>query len=264
MKTRLAAVILIIAMASGAAYGQTGVDLSFDWIGDGAATLGGVGAALTAYLILPDSAAPIPATPDFSAVPALDAAFMGPWNGTADTLSTITEAIAALSPMAFAAFAGDDWLQCAAITAESLLWASAAKDLLKFAFPRLRPWTYYDYSAVPASMLSEAWISFPSGHTTVAFAGAAALATIALGTDKLGPAGPWLAAGALGFAATTGILRMAAGAHFLSDVLVGATIGSGIGWLTAWLHLKQPTAKEGEPTVSVMPTGMGIAVAVGL
>jgi undecaprenyl-diphosphatase len=198
-------------------------------------------------------------------VPALDAVFMGPWNGTADAISTATELIAALSPMAFAAFAGDDWLECAVITAESLLWASAAKDLLKYAFPRLRPWTYYGYSAVPADSLGEAWISFPSGHTTVAFAGAAALATIALSTDKLGPAGPWLAAGGLGLAATTGILRMAAGAHFLSDVLAGAALGAGIGWLTAFFHLKSASAPGGEaPAVSLSPTASGLKISIAL
>jgi len=45
-----------------------------------------------------------------------------------------------------------------------------------------------------------------------------------------------LYAGALGVS----VLRVAAGKHFPTDVLGGAALGTGIGWLVAKVHPTQP------------------------
>ena len=67
--------------------------------------------------------------------------------------------------------------------------------------------------------------SFPSGHTAGSFAAATALAAF-YPHDR-----PLL----LAFASAVGISRVYLGHHFLSDVLVGAALGSGIGALAARL-----------------------------
>ncbi|MBQ4822623.1 phosphatase PAP2 family protein [Aquimarina sp. MMG016] len=61
--------------------------------------------------------------------------------------------------------------------------------------------------------------SFPSGHTTTAFATASVLYEEFIDTS------PLLAYSGYIFAATTGGLRMLNNKHYLSDVLVGAGIG---------------------------------------
>lgn len=67
--------------------------------------------------------------------------------------------------------------------------------------------------------------SFPSGHTAGSFAAATALATF-YPKDR-----PIL----FGLAGAVGLSRVYLGHHFLSDVLVGAAIGTGIG--VAWAQL---------------------------
>jgi membrane-associated phospholipid phosphatase len=70
-------------------------------------------------------------------------------------------------------------------------------------------------------------LSFFSGHTTTAFALAAATGTVATMRGYRWAPVPWIAGGAL--AAGTGYLRVAADRHWLSDVLVGAAMGIAIG-----------------------------------
>ncbi|MDY8137775.1 phosphatase PAP2 family protein [Aquimarina sp. 2201CG5-10] len=66
---------------------------------------------------------------------------------------------------------------------------------------------------------SEQTNSFPSGHTSIAFATATVL------YEEFIDSSPLLAYSGYLFAATTGSLRMLNNKHYLSDVLVGAGIG---------------------------------------
>ncbi len=70
-------------------------------------------------------------------------------------------------------------------------------------------------------------LSFFSGHTTTAFALAAASGTVATMRGYRWAPVPWMAGGAL--AAGTGYLRIAADRHWLTDVLVGMVTGIAIG-----------------------------------
>ncbi len=71
--------------------------------------------------------------------------------------------------------------------------------------------------------------SFPSGHTTLAFAGATVLYHEFIDTD------PWLAYSGFAFASATGCLRLTNRAHWLPDVLTGAGIGLLTGNLVYYL-----------------------------
>ena len=61
----------------------------------------------------------------------------------------------------------------------------------------------------------------------------------------------------LGVAATTALLRVATDVHYVSDVLVGATIGTTTGLLLPWaLHYRYgatPRASSSEPSLTVLP-----------
>lgn len=64
-------------------------------------------------------------------------------------------------------------------------------------------------------------VSFPSGHTTVAFALASVLSEHA---DR-----PWVSGVAYGLASLVGAARIAQRSHFLSDVVAGGLIGTFVG-----------------------------------
>lgn len=61
--------------------------------------------------------------------------------------------------------------------------------------------------------------SFPSGHTSVAFCFAQIV------HHEFGGRSPWFSIGAYATATTVGMMRVAKGAHWFSDVMVGAGIG---------------------------------------
>lgn len=100
--------------------------------------------------------------------------------------------------------------------------------VVKYAVRRDRPYTHNPRAAVIdySAHAKGSDHSFFSGHTSLAFA---ALTTSAMLYEGDGNArlGLWAGAGALG--AATGVLRVRAGQHFPSDVLVGAAVGTGFG-----------------------------------
>jgi membrane-associated phospholipid phosphatase len=102
------------------------------------------------------------------------------------------------------------------------LWAESATELLKVGFGRERP-VLYTQQGVGAETNKDNLRSFPSGHTSVAFA----LATSLWLAERDMHGRPGLV-GWLGFVGATGIgvLRVAAGKHFPSDVFAGAVLGT--------------------------------------
>ncbi len=91
-------------------------------------------------------------------------------------------------------------------------------DILKILIARPRPKIYFNehlYHPLFLKLKAAFW-SMPSGHTTTAFAAAMALALIY-------PKYKWLF---LFLALLVGISRVALHQHFISDVIVGACIGS--------------------------------------
>ena len=94
---------------------------------------------------------------------------------------------------------------------------------LKKATGRKRPCAYEPHCW--ASLLPPDQFSFPSGHTITAFAMAVSLSLYY----------PDLAAGLLFCAVSVAASRVVLGMHFLSDVVVGAAIGTGLAYLAARL-----------------------------
>ena len=114
--------------------------------------------------------------------------------------------------------------------------------------------------------------SFFSGHTAMAFAAAGASCSHHLNLALYGDGvGDGLAcAGAFVVAGVTGALRVASDRHYLSDVLVGASVGTLIGLGLPWLlHYRfddgpaEPAELPSGPQLSVVPFGEGGAALVG-
>jgi membrane-associated phospholipid phosphatase len=117
----------------------------------------------------------------------------------------------------------ENWPIDALLIAEATLSATAVNQLVKFTVGRSRP---YATGATAADLKdpADANLSFFSGHTTWAFALATSAGTVA---TLRGYRHAWMVwAAGLPLAATTGILRMGADKHWMSDVLVGAGVGT--------------------------------------
>ena len=106
---------------------------------------------------------------------------------------------------------------------------------LKYSINRKRPFEAYDFIDKQSKGGGP---SFPSGHTSNAFATATAMTFAFPKWYVAVPAFSW--AGAVGYS------RMHLGVHYPSDVLVGAAVGAGSAWLGHWLNkrLFQSRAKR--------------------
>lgn len=104
---------------------------------------------------------------------------------------------------------------------------------LKYSVSRDRPFiTYPDITKKSAAGSP----SFPSGHTSSAFATATSLSLAYPKWYIIVPSYSW--------ASTVGYSRMHLGVHYPSDVLAGAIIGSGCAWLTYAVNKKLISRKD--------------------
>lgn len=111
--------------------------------------------------------------------------------------------------------------------ASAVLMAAAVKDGIKAMFPRPRP---HVTAASSSSIDADAYRSFPSGHSTVVWTAAGVAAVRGVATPGWGVA-DWSAACSVAAAVGVSVLRVAAGEHYVSDVVAGALLGLGIGIL---------------------------------
>lgn len=134
------------------------------------------------------------------------------------------------------------WATDSAVIAEAVLVSAALNQVTKLAVQRPRPLLYDRPAGDAAYAVADNHLSFYSGHTSTAFAAGMAWAfTFA----QRHPGSPWRFAaygGAAALGGTVGLLRMLAGKHFTSDVLVGALAGTLVGIGVPWLHARSGSA----------------------
>lgn len=115
---------------------------------------------------------------------------------------------------------------------ETFLVAAFISTALKYSVNRDRPFVTYTFIEKATSGGSP---SFPSGHTSTAFATATSLCIAFPKWYVIAPSFIW--AGAVGYS------RMDLGVHYPSDVLAGAIVGSGSAFLTyelnKWINKKR-------------------------
>ncbi|MFL5617364.1 MAG: phosphatase PAP2 family protein [Gemmatimonadaceae bacterium] len=104
--------------------------------------------------------------------------------------------------------------------------------------PYVRPRNSNSYQLFRGFSREDQYKSFPSGHTTSAFAAAAAVSSE---TSRWWPSTRWIIGPALfGGAALTGVSRMYNNRHWASDVLVGAGVGTFAGLKVVRYHHSHP------------------------
>jgi membrane-associated phospholipid phosphatase len=123
------------------------------------------------------------------------------------------------------------------IMVEALCVNAFTTTALKLAFKRDRPFVTYPYLDKQADAGS---YSFPSGHTSSAFALATSLS---LAFPKW-----YVIAPAYLYASAAGYSRMHLGVHYPSDVLAGAIVGSGSALLSNYVQQKFLSSKKKKAT----------------
>jgi membrane-associated phospholipid phosphatase len=128
---------------------------------------------------------------------------------------------------------------------ESMVVTEWVTRTVKLAVARERPYAHYG-----ASESAEDNLSFPSGHTSRAFALATSAGLIAHVRGY--SIEPIVWAVGMSLAGTSAYLRIAADSHYLTDVLAGAALGTAAGLTVPWLMRRD---------VEVVATGHGMALA---
>ncbi len=183
--------------------------------------------------------------------------------GTADTLSSVLANVAIPAGMlgygfASASLAGDPGAGAvdALLVVEAGSLATVLESGVKYATARLRPYAWYDHLP-PHPGAYDRNLSFYSGHTSFAFATATSAGTIFMMRDY--PEAPVVLGVGLAAATGVGYLRIAAGEHYLTDVLAGAAAGGLVGFAVPWFFHR---FRGGAPQPGdLLPAPGGIAIA---
>lgn len=197
----------------------------------GAAALAAVPYAFSSKLIHPRCPC------DKAEVPRFERFAVGLHGEAADVASDVAVALAVGAPLAIDAWRlgfGPALGEDVGVLSETLAVNSALVVLAKYAAQRPLPRTYAGDPALVGS--PRGYRSFYSGHTSTAVSAL----TVAAWTSHLreGPSPwPWLETAGVG--AGVGVLRVAAGRHFPSDVAMGALAGFGAGTVVPLLHARR-------------------------
>lgn len=156
------------------------------------------------------------------------------------------------------------YFQDATIILQSAVLASVLNQTVKFIAGRERPFVHVlpeDQKALTAHP-NDNNLSFFSGHTTLAFSLVVAAGTVAeqRGYKYRG----WIWAVGLPVAASVGLLRMGADKHYLTDVAVGALVGSAFGVaVPLLLHPRQDTVSATSTSHPGLASDMRVAASPG-
>lgn len=193
------------------------------------------------------------------AVNGFDSMLMFPYSEPLSITSDVTQYISFFTPAAFAFVAPpSEWLEISLLYGTSALLSFGTRTLMKKSIERIRP---YMYEPNPPADMDDYNESFPSGHSIMAFTGAAF--TNALFALRY-PDSPYrmpVTIAAWTFASATAALRVASGNHFVTDVLAGAAIGSFFGFAVPYLAWKFLPSWQGDRiSVAVGPTMMAMNI----
>lgn len=185
---------------------------------------------------------------------------------TANTLSNVAVfGVAPVSALGLTALAAWYDHRSQNIPADSVLILEAlalsmnVNQAVKYATGRARPYVRFGNRDVldGSPDAHDADLSFFSGHTTAAFALAAASGT--LSSMRGYRFAPWVWTQGLALAFASGYLRLAADRHYLTDVLTGALFGAASGALVPLLHRPWQAGRARFVIGPVAGPGLGVA-----
>lgn len=174
------------------------------------------------------------------------------WSKNISSVSDVCVIMTAVSPVTLFLDKSvrKDFQTVSAMYFETILFAAFLPSIAKGSAERIRPFVYNENAPLQDKLDVEAKKSFFSGHTTVAFASAVFLSTVYEGYFSNSKYKNYVWAGSLLSASLTGYLRYASGAHFPTDILVGAVVGSAVGYLIPYLHKTNKGTSDLYPSIN--------------
>lgn len=153
-----------------------------------------------------------------------------------------------------------DWQAFGVMYLQTSLLAEATSGVAKELIPRHRPYVYNSDLRLEDRLAREPGKAFFSSAAAFAFARAVLAATFFSDHHPDSPLKPYVWGAALAGAGTVGYLRYASGIHYPSDVVVGAVVGSAIGYAVPRLHRVGGERLTVSP--DVRPDGAGVAARI--
>lgn len=146
-----------------------------------------------------------------------------------------------------------EWFVIGFMYAEGLVSSIGIFQSVKAYTKRPRPYVFQTQVPTEEKLHKDALASFFSGHTTLAATGTFLTYQIYKEFFPNGSGKYYVLGAAIALPAITGTMRILAGKHYLSDVLVGYAVGAGIGYVLPIIHKK---GKGSSPfSLSVLPNG---------
>ncbi len=161
------------------------------------------------------------------------------WNTTAKFASDGLAVSSVLLPLIFLAneHTKSEFYPIANVSLQSLALAQALANMTKLS-NRNRPYLYNPDAPMSEKLKSDARMSFFSAHTVTVSSTCFSFAFAHKTYLPSSKANPYIMAGAFIVPAIEGYLRVKAGKHFPSDVIVGYIVGLGTAYLMHRLYLK--------------------------
>ncbi len=267
MRSARAAAALAVLLAARPALADGPAPLKYDLAVDASVTGVAVGLWIGSEALKADLAAPAcrwcdPGRLDAWARNALVWGDPKPAQRASDVLAfAVMPAAAAANALLSAHAAGDTsagWVDLLLVL-EAVAITEDVTQLAKFAVGRQRPYVHYGDAAAGTTPSSDDNLSFFSGHTSMAFSLAAAAGTIS--TMRGYKSAPWVWGVGMALAAATGYFRIAGDKHYLTDVLVGAAVGTGLGIaIPRIFHPREDGPAPTSATARILPTLGGIVI----
>lgn len=181
-------------------------------------------------------------------VPSFDRWACRNFSRKADKISDIFLGICAVSPLLMYAspnLENEDRWTYALMFLETGILTYSITEITKCLVGRIRPFAYNpDVTFQEKSSSANTRKSFFSGHTSISFA---SIVLLAQTYSAFYPESRWkpvVWGAGLSAATLVGVLRILSGKHFPSDVLVGALVGSVIGFIIPRLHKAEPNSSH--------------------
>lgn len=194
----------------------------------------------------------------------IDRISVGVFSKTQDKLSDLLVGGSILSPLLFV-FDEEIRKDAGTISTmylQTIMFATFLPSYGKGTVKRIRPYVYSTKASLADKQDIEARRSFFSGHATWAFATSIFFASVYTDYHPDSEYKDYIWGGAIGLASTVSLLRVTSGAHFISDILVGAAVGSTVGYLIPYIH--RNNSKDVSILPQITPNYSGLSVTMRL
>jgi membrane-associated phospholipid phosphatase len=156
----------------------------------------------------------------------------------------------------------NDFFTLAAMYAETEMLSAILPSLGKGTAKRVRPFVYDTSVPINIRLESDSQRSFFSRHSTFAFSTAVLTSIVYSDYFPDSKYRPYVWVGSLSLATSVAALRVTSGSHFISDVVVGAAVGSAIGYFIPYIHRNSSSANPMSIAPLIAPPTHGFTISI--